>query len=154
MRKDSPEQAAGRLEGLAMKSRLGRKIAVLLALSLLLAGCPGSRRGPAPPRDIERAWETLDAHCEAHSDDQVLCARAGFLEGRAAAVRTWGAAKKYKARLEATGKHRDIDGAVHAGELAELLQELDVERTWKWIMLGIGVAAGALAVGIPVGIAK
>ena len=137
-----------------MKSRLGRKIAVLLALSLLLAGCPGSRRGPAPSGDIERAWETLDAYCEAHGDDQVLCQRAGFVEARDAVIDLWGAARRWRVEAERVRGHAGVDAAVHAGEVAELLERVESERRWKWIMLWIGVAVGALAVGVPVGIAR
>ena len=131
-----------------------RKLVALLCIaSLATAACPAPRR-PVPLPDIERAWEALDAHCAAHGDDQVLCNKPGFLEGRAACARTYGAARKYKARLEAAEEHGSIDGAVHAGEVTELRVELDTERMRKWIALGIGFAVGALAVGVPVGIAR
>ena len=137
-----------------MRSRPGSLVALLCVASLALAGCPGSRRAPAPPPDIDRAWEVLDDYCEAHGDDQVLCQRAGFLDARDAVIDLWGAARRWQVEAGRVGGHAGVDAAVHAGEVAELQEEVESERRWKWIMLGIGVAAGALAVGVPVGIAR
>lgn len=134
---------------------MSRPISIVLVACLVLAGCPAHRQvAPLTPLDQLRAWETLDAYCEAHGDDKVLCDKPGFKQARAQDIRLHGEARKLAGRLADEQARRGIDGAVAAGREAELLDEVDEAKRWQWIMFAIGIAGGALAVGIPVGVFK
>ncbi len=47
-----------------------------------------------------------------------------------------------------------MDAAVHAGELAELTEQLDTERMMYWVWGSAGAAISAVVVGLLVGLAR
>jgi len=132
--------------------------AIILCLAVALAACPAPRPdpGPAPVADAEldRLCSTCLAACEAlPGDEGCACADDCAWAQHAARV-----ARADLRQLQATA-------AADSGELTRrlqeahqetqaALQEVDDLRGERWIWGAVGVALGAVVVGLVVGLGR
>jgi len=139
-----------REEAARVRRKLGGGGAVLLAIGLvsLAGGCAHAPSPvPASAGPIPRAYLTLEKECEA-KDGAVVCSQAGILQAIDEDAEAVIAAERCRIGLGAEQAHRAVDQAA----CSEVALERDQAMYSRWIWGSVGVAIGALAAGLMVGL--